>query len=278
MAPFGRLIVEIQSINRKHFEAQVHLPKELSRFEIDVRKWVSESVFRGQISVRLQWTPSREMLEASLPDLAVLKGVQEGFLHLAKGLGLESKQIDLPLILEHAPEKERTGLVQEEAVEALQACVGKALEALSQMRAKEGKALVSDIQRRLEEIQKKSCQVEELSKLAPERMREKWLEKMESLFPKGADLDERIAREVALLAERIDITEELIRLKSHFAQFEECLKASGPVGKKMEFVVQEIGREINTLGAKSSEAKISYLVVEMKTELEKIREQVQNIE
>lgn len=277
-APFGRLITEIQSINRKHFEVQIHLPKELSRFENEIRKWVAERVLRGQITVRVQLIPSKEAIADLLPDLETLQSVKAGWEKRSVQLGFDPKRVDLPFLAQYVPATQKVDLVQDGDIPFLQESVYSALQFLAGMKAKEGKALTEDVLERLQTIQKKASLIAEFSPEATMKMRHKLQEKMALLWEDGADLDERIAKEIAMFAEKVDIVEELIRLDSHFAQFRECLEAQGAVGRKMDFVIQEMGREINTIGSKSCESKISYLVIEMKTELERVREQIQNIE
>jgi uncharacterized protein (TIGR00255 family) len=145
------------------------------------------------------------------------------------------------------------------------------------MQRQEGKMLAQDLQDRLHELQKHMEKIEEIAPEIPPRMRQKLEEKLRAVCSADLAFDDKLIREMFLFAEKVDITEEIVRLKSHFAQFKECLHVKGSIGKKMEFIIQEIGREINTIGSKAADAKISYLVVEMKTELEKMREQVQNI-
>jgi uncharacterized protein (TIGR00255 family) len=277
-APFGRLIAEIQSVNRKHFETAIYLPKELSRFESEVRRWVAEKVQRGSLSIRVQFIPSQEMLVNFLPDVSVLKSVKNGLESLSEKLGLDPAKIDLPLIFSSLPPMQKTDLLPDKDIGVLQRCIEEALDQLNKMKVQEGQALTMDVKIRLETIQKMVALIDELSPEATERMRQKLLEKMRSILPQSDSLDERIVREIALYAEKVDIAEELTRLRSHFMQFGECFKEKGSVGRKMEFVIQEMSREINTIGSKCCEAKISYLVVEIKSEMEKIREQIQNIE
>lgn len=277
-APFGRFIVEIQSVNRKHFEVNVNLPKELTSFENEVRKWVAEKILRGQIIVRIQLFYSKEVAAHFLPDLEILKSAKQGWEHLSLQLGIDPKKIDLPFLLSSLPPTQKLEPFQEKDVQFLHSSIQKALKALSLMKDQEGKSLTKDIEERLRVIQHKVSSIRALSSDATEKMRQKLEEKMASLLPKDQALDERIVREVVLFAEKVDIAEELTRLDSHFAQFEECLLATGSVGRKMDFVIQEMTREVNTIGSKSCEAKISYLVVEIKSEIEKVREQIQNIE
>ena len=278
-ASCGRLIAEIQAVNRKHFEVQVHLPKELSRFENELRKQVSEAVLRGHVALRIQFLPSGDAMHHLLPDAASLQSLKKAFEKLAKELKLDPKAIDLPFLMQHMPAMQKTDLFDDKEAACLRACVDKAIKAMLVMKEKEGKALVLDIASRLKTMRGKVASIEKLAPEASGRMRQKLQEKLRDLFGASKEIDERILREVALFAEKVDIAEEVTRLHSHFAQFEEVLRGKEKaVGKKMEFIVQEMGREINTIGSKSAEAKISTLVVDIKSELEKIREQIQNIE
>lgn len=277
-APFGRLIVEIQSLNRKFFEVNTYLPKELSRFENEIRKLIAEKIQRGQITIRVQWTPSREALSQFLPDLDVLKSLKSSFEKLAKQLKMGPEEITLPFLISNLPLIQKNDLLKDSDFPIFRKCVEEAIFSLLNMKSLEGKALVKDIASRLKKLQIIVGSIEKLSPDATFKMREKLQEKMSSLFEKDQTLNDRILKEVAFFAERIDVSEEITRLKSHFIQFEESLKIKGSIGRKMDFIVQEMARETNTIGSKSVDAKISNFVVEMKSEIEKIREQIQNIE
>lgn len=273
--PVGRLVVEIQSLNRKYLEIFISLPKEFSRFENEVRKWVSEEVARGQVNVRIHWIPAADAWTKMLPSPEVLKGLKSGWEKLSKQLGFDPKKIDLPFLVQNLPAMQKVDLAEEEDLPILQKSVVSALKALTEMRRKEGSALKKDLFQRTCALEKMALKVEKRSPDASQKMRQKLAEKIGEATP---ECDERILREVALFAERVDITEEITRLKSHFAQFKALLEEKGPMGRKMEFLVQEMGREINTIGSKSLDIEISRLIVEMKSELEKNREQIQNIE
>src|SRR4029078_12270742 len=130
------------------------------------------------------------------------------------------------------------------------------LQALLRMKEEEGKALIKDVSARLNALQKMVAMIEELAPDAVEKMRQKLQEKMKLLFAEDQALDDRIMKEAAFFAEKIDISEEITRLKSHFTQFEETLRAKGSIGRKMEFVIQEMSRETNTIGSKSADAKM----------------------
>lgn len=278
-APFGRLTAEVQSVNRKYLEVFVSMPKEFARFEIEVRKWIGENISRGQISVRIFLNPNGEAVEHLLPDISLLKALKKGWDKAAKALKTDTDKVDLPFIMQYLPIGPKQDLGKEEDLEALRRCVKKAIEGLLKMKQAEGKALAQDLAGRLKKIERMIVEVEKLAPNAAQKMREKLQERLLEALKPGAELEERLLREVALFAERVDISEEITRLFSHIAQFEELLSPKQTsTGRKMDFLIQEMGREVNTIGAKSMEAKISHLVVELKSELEKMREQIQNIE
>lgn len=276
-AHFGKLTVEVQSINRKYLEIFVSLPKELSRFELDVRKWIGEFISRGQVSVRIFLSPNKEALLSSLPDVKILKDLKKKWEKIAKELKTDPAAIDLPFLMQYLPAQPKQDLADDDNLAVLKASVAKALENLVKMKKAEGKALGKDLSDRLKNLENLIGQVEKHSPDATKKMRQKLVEKMQEVLEPGAELEERLLREVALFAEKVDITEEITRFHSHIAQFKGVLK-EGSVGRKMDFLIQEMGRETNTIGSKSSEAAISRIVIEMKSELEKMREQIQNLE
>ena len=278
-ANIGRLVVEIQSVNRKYLEVFVSLPKEFSRFENEVRKWVGLNLSRGQVSVRIHFLPNTQAIEQTLPDVETLRALKKGWEKIAKEVGVSSTSIDLSFLVNRMPSFSKLDSAQDEDLPSLKSCVEEALKSLTKMKKIEGKALVQDIGSRLKELAR---MIEEIQKLSPEavkRLRQKLKERMEEAFKPGAEVDDRLLRELALFAEKVDVSEELTRFHSHLAQFNELInEKEEAIGRKMDFLVQEMGREINTIASKSSEPGISRLVVDMKSELEKIREQIQNIE
>jgi len=277
-APFGRLVAEIQSVNRKYLEIFVSVPKEFGRFEYDIRTWVGEQISRGQISVRLHVFPSEGAVLQQLPDPKELKALKRGWEKIAKTLGYDPAKIDLPFLMLYSPIEQKTALAEDKDLPFIEKCMKEAMDGLCKMKVKEGKALAADVSKRLASLKKNLKEIESLAPLAADRMRKNLEGKMKEL-QESPELDERILRETLLFADRIDITEEITRLSSHFNQFLGMLDTKEKtIGRKMDFLIQEMGREINTIGSKSLDAKISYLVVEMKSELEKIREQIQNVE
>ncbi len=278
---FGRIIVEVQSVNRKHLELFVSLPRDFSLYEMEIRKCVSEKIGRGQVSVRVYFSPNAKSLSAMLPDTELLRQMKEAWGQVASECGCDQRHIDLPFLLQALANLPQSNPSEwkEEHLQALKECVLESIEAALRMKRREGEALERDIAGRLHQIQR---YVEEIKTLSPDqvsRQRAKLQERMKEVLEPGSDLDERLLREVAFFAERVDIAEELTRMHSHFRQFEQVLRSTeGTVGRKLEFILQEMGREINTIGSKSQDAAITRLVVEVKSELEKIREQIQNVE
>jgi uncharacterized protein (TIGR00255 family) len=279
--PFGRIIVEIQCVNRKYLEVATMLPKELNRFDMEIRKWIGESISRGQISVRVFLTPSEEALNQLLPDPSVLKRLKKSWTQIAKASGVNTRSIDLPFLLQNMPPSMLQNLAGDEkdCHSALKQCVDEAIEGVMKMKSCEGQALAHDISRRLKELDRMLHKIEELAPQSVVKQREKLKDRILEVLTPGTELDERLLRELALFADRVDISEEITRFYSHIDQFQEILKTNrGPIGRKLDFLVQEMGREINTVGSKSADAAITRFVVDAKSELEKVREQIQNIE
>jgi uncharacterized protein (TIGR00255 family) len=276
-APFGKIVIEIQSVNRKYLEVNVSLPKEFSRFENTIRKLVSDAVHRGSVSVRIQVMPLT--LEALLPDVEMLRSLKKGWEKIASSLDYDKSAVNFQFLLNYCTEKiPQLKAVQDDDFSSFGNCLRRSLDALQAMKEEEGKALAKDIVSRLTAMEKQVDQIEKSSPESVAKLRQKLKERMEELFKPGAELDDRLLREVALYAERVDTSEEITRFRSHIQQYQLLLKAKEANGRKMDFLVQEMGREINTIGSKSMDAGIAHRVVEVKSELEKVREQIQNIE
>jgi uncharacterized protein (TIGR00255 family) len=279
--PFGRVTLEIQSVNRKHLEVFVSLPKELGRFELEFRKWVAESISRGQVSVRLFLSPSDETLSRMLPDVALVKSMKEAWSKLAQDAGFSGEGITLPFLMQYLPTTSQNNLAggEEEYLSILKISADEAIAGALVMKRQEGVSLAADIAGRLSALEKIIQEIEKSSPDAVAKQRDKLRDRMEEVLQPGLELDDRLLREIAFFAERLDIAEEITRFVSHVSQFNSVLQSKDTrVGRKLEFLVQEMGREINTIGSKSADAAISHLVVNAKSELEKVREQIQNVE
>ena len=275
----AKFTVEISTVNRKQAELSLYLPRELDALESRARDEINTKVSRGRIAARVQWvnkSGGRAQVEI---DRNLAKEYSKEYRKLATDLKLGG-EVSLDTIL-RAPGVLQTS-EEELDVESLWAPLRKAVRAalkeLLAMRAREGANLKMDLQKRIETLQKS---VQAVKRQAPKTVRRHREALLDRLNQSGLDLkldDERVLKEVALFADRIDITEELTRLESHFGQFVDYAKAKGPVGRTLDFLSQEMNREVNTIGSKANDPVISRLVVTMKSELEKFREQVQNVE
>lgn len=267
----GRWTVDIHSVNRKGLDLNIALPSTLLFLESDVRKWMNEIAERGQVSIRISF----EFLEMN-ESVRFLKEHQQKWRKIAKALGYPTSVIDLKFLIERL---NPTEVPAEE--KALKADLQKAWDIASKnwtaMKQKEGKALVQDIEKRMQHIEKELQKILKWQPLLQERYRKKLQARMEEI--KVAVEEDRLLREAALVADKADISEEITRLNSHLDQMYEYLRSKEKsVGRTLDFLAQEMGREIGTLMAKAGDTDISKVAIVIKSEVEKIREQVQNIE
>ncbi|MDE3056100.1 MAG: YicC family protein [Verrucomicrobiota bacterium] len=271
--PCGKVTIEIQSVNRKFLDLLFCLPKELSFLEPEMRSWIADRAGRGQVQIRLRWMPGRKALP--LPDADELRSWRKGWRELALEIGSDPAEINISFLLSHLPSMEQRGIsFSEEDREAIRACLNASLESWLEMKRREGALLQKDLCGRALRLAECLGSIEEKAPLAMERLRQRLQEKIATLLVQNAAAwEEQLGRELFFYAEKSDISEEITRLRSHLSQMERL-----DAGKKMEFLIQEMGREVNTIGSKAGDVEIAHLVVEMKAELEKMREQVQNIE
>ena len=275
------ITVELNSVNRKQAEVSLSVPSELESIEPDLRDLILASVSRGRVSGRvvLQYTGSSRASSVAVNETQA-KAYRRELSKLAKSLEIPDNLsmeglLRLPGVLENTQPT-----LDAKAFRApIKSALGQALEGLLSMREKEGGNLGRDLAKRLAKLRRI---VKRVAKLAPDVLkhhRERLIERLKKTNVEVPDMDDdRLLREIVYYTDRTDITEELTRLGSHFVQLEECLSDVVPVGRKLDFLAQEMFREINTIGSKANDANISSEVVTLKTELEKIREQVQNVE
>ncbi len=275
-----KLTVEISTVNRKQAELSLYLPRELDTLESRARDEINARISRGRIVARVGLSTTNGDGSGVKLDAALAKRYAREYRKLAKELKLKDDLgIDTILRAPGVLKQTDEGLDVESLWSTLRKAVRDALGELLAMRTCEGGNLKKDLQQRVGTMQKA---VRKISKIAPstvERHREQLRERLATAgLELGKGDDERLLKEVAMFADRIDITEELTRLESHFGQFSDCSRAKGPVGRTLDFLSQEMNREINTIGSKANDASVSRLVVTLKSELEKFREQVQNVE
>jgi len=271
--------VEVASVNRKQADIVVNLPRELSALDSRIRKQVSEVVSRGRINVGISLKSPESMGGSLSINLPLAEEYSAAIAKLEEHLGLNG------LVSRFDPGR-APGVIQlgetlpepEDAWPFVEKALKESLSKLLEMRSTEGAHLKSDLESRLATLKGFLQQIAEQAPSVVQRYRENLIKRLDSA---GIELnldDERLIKEIGLFADRCDISEEITRLESHFAQCHKYFTRDEAVGRPLDFLIQEMGREINTIGSKANDASIAQIIVESKTELEKIREQIQNIE
>lgn len=276
---WGRINVELRSLNHRFTEVLVRLPRDLAPLEDRVRALVQRGIQRGRVEVTVSRENQGGRSRAVRADLALAREYQAATRQLKRALRLRG-EVTLQQVLAF-PEVVRLEETREDAETLwadLEKVVGAALDGLLRMRTEEGGRLAADTRERLDRVEALQGQVLERSQQVVGEYTVRLRQRLAELLGE-VPLDEaRLAAELALFAERSDITEELTRLRSHLSQFRETMTGEGAVGRKLEFLLQEMGRETNTIGAKANDLEISRAVIAVKSELESLREQVQNVE
>ena len=271
--------VEVASVNRKQADIVVNLPRELSALDSRIRKQVSEVVSRGRINVGISLKSSEARGGSISINLPLAEEYSAAIAKLEEHLGLNG------LVSRFDPGR-APGVIQlgetlpepEDAWPFVEKALKESLSKLLEMRSTEGAHLKSDLESRLAILKGFLQQIAEQAPSVVKRYRENLMKRLDAA---GIELnldDERLIKEIGLFADRCDISEEITRLESHFAQCQKYFTSDEAVGRPLDFLIQEMGREINTIGSKANDASIAHIIVESKTELEKIREQIQNIE
>jgi uncharacterized protein (TIGR00255 family) len=272
------LTVEIRSVNHKFCEVKIRLPREVAALENALARLVKDRLARGGIEVSIRRGGPGGVM-APRVDAALAEAYARAFTEVQARLGLHEPLRLADIIgAEGVIKLEDREIDLDSARAAAEQAVAAALEALVAMRAQEGEALAADLEARLRTVEVVLSRVEVLAPQAVEHHRARLAERVLELT-RGIPLDPaRLAQEVALLADRGDIAEEITRLRSHLVQARLLLASDEPAGRKLDFLVQEMHRETNTIGSKSQHAEISSAVVTLKAEVERMREQVQNVE
>ncbi|MGQ9919967.1 MAG: YicC/YloC family endoribonuclease [Desulfobacca sp.] len=276
-----RVAVEVRTLNHRFLDLHLRLPRALLALEDRLRQLISSRIARGRVELSVSLTYTGRSPRSLVADVhllqeaaALLNELQETFA-LPEPWGWE-QLLRFPEVI---TVQEASANDLEALWSVLSAASRQALEVVEAMRRREGDYLRGEL---LTHLQRVAAQVEAIAEQAatvPEIYREKLQTRLAQLLPATAPLDpQRLAQEVAILADRADITEELARLRSHLEQFQQAMAVAGPSGRKLDFLLQEMNREINTIGSKAIDADISQAVIAVKTDLERLREQVQNIE
>ena len=272
--------VEIRSVNNRFIDVNTRLPRSLAPLELPLKKMVKSKCARGSFDITIAIEKngdSEANLEVS-PNLPLASQYLNAFKKIQEGLGLKG-EIDINTILSQRdvvkPELKK---VEDSSEEIVFQTVDKTLTDLVKMREDEGGNLEKDILNQISSIEALGKSISTKQSITIQQFQGKLKEKIQTLTT-GIEIDPaRIAQESALLADRCDVTEELVRLESHLDQFNKLVSSHEPQGRKLEFLTQEINREVNTMGSKTIDLEVSKAVIEMKSCLEKIREQLANIE
>lgn len=276
----GKIVVEIQSVNQKYCDVKINIPRVFSFMEDGIRKKISSVVHRGRLNVSIILDSNAKNSIVNLcPDMDyagsyinALKSIKDRF-GLIGEIDINVFQGNREILV-----NEQQSLDEKVFAEPIMNALDGALEILLSERKNEADKLVPDMLMRLDSVEKKVDIIRTLSKESLGKYREKLLVRIKEMDIDISVDDERVLKEIAFYADRIDISEELVRLASHIALFRSTIKKGGVIGKSLDFVIQELFRETNTIASKCNNSDVSHVTIAVRTELEKIREQVQNIE
>ena len=268
--------VEIRSVNQRFLDIRCRLPLGFQTLEADFKKQIKAACTRGKVdcSIRLEKGEGDEKLKLNHERAKIFNELLGEFEELSgRKVNVEARDLSSTNIIE----ENKSGEPPEECEKVIRDSLAKAIEGLEEMKLREGQAMHDDIKTRLVSCEQIVNKIEELSQEEPGLYRERLQERLAQLQEGTKINPERLEQEIALLADRLDITEEVVRFRTHLEHMDDIL-AQREVGKKAEFLMQELNREVNTIASKSNHAEISQSSVEIKSELEKVREQLQNIE
>ncbi|WP_227935757.1 YicC/YloC family endoribonuclease [Alkalihalobacillus deserti] len=278
---FGELTIEVKAVNHRFLDLQLKLPHALQPMEDQLRKRIKDQVLRGNLDISIRLEEEGDKKQILHLDEDLLNQYVSAFELIEKKFGQEAKLdvtallTDNMMITSVEEISDKVDIEQQLIVSGL----NQALQSFNEMRENEGNFLQQDMEKWLEHLDK-CCK--EVEKLAPEliyRYREKIESRIRSFLNEKVDLDEsRLLSEIAIFAEKVDVSEELVRLQAHIHQFKLYLEKQEAIGRRLDFLIQEMNREVNTIGSKGADTSIRQHVVEMKGLLEKLKEQVQNVE
>ena len=273
------LTIELKSVNNRFLDIGMKLPRQLSFLEDGLRKLLNDALSRGHVDVFVNYRNLRSDAKTVRVDEALLQAYLASARESAKALDLEddltlSKALTLPDVTTILPADED----QQALAELGRAAMTMAIYGLKAMRFKEGERLKQDLSARMDTMTGYAAAIERRAPAVAEEYRTKLTARIEELLGETEVDRARLATEVAIFADRAAIDEEIVRLNTHLIHFRELLEADEPVGRKMDFLVQEMSRECNTIGSKANDAELTSIVLLSKAEIEKLREQIQNIE
>ena len=273
------ITVELKSVNNRYLDCSVRLPRNFLFAEDTVKQTVSAGVSRGKVDVFVSAQASQDSGTVVSVNEELARGYRDAVARIAETLGLESGLNAFSLArFPDVLTVERRELDKDKAAAALSEITAKAVEEFNAMREREGERLRRDMLGKLETIEGLVSVVEERSPQTVKEYRERLEARLRDILTDRSLDEQRVITEAAIFADRTAVDEETVRLRSHIAQFRTMLEEGSPIGRKMDFLVQEFNRESNTIGSKCSDASLAKVVVDLKSEIEKIREQLQNVE
>ena len=273
------ITVELKSVNNRYLDCSVRLPRNFLFAEDTVKQAVSAGVSRGKVDVFVSAQASQDSGTVVSVNEELARGYRDAVARIAETLGLESGLNAFSLArFPDVLTVERRELDKDKAAAALSEITAKAVEEFNAMREREGERLRRDMLGKLETIEELVSVVEERSPQTVKEYRERLEARLRDILADRSLDEQRVITEAAIFADRTAVDEETVRLRSHIAQFHTMLEEGSPIGRKMDFLVQEFNRESNTIGSKCSDASLAKVVVDLKSEIEKIREQLQNVE
>jgi len=271
--------VEIKSVNSRYSDFSIKLPRIYNFLEDPIRKAASARINRGKVDIYVNVETSGEDDSVVKVNTSLAKEYLEGLRSLSSELGISSNttaetflRIQDVFIVDKAAEDE------EVIANAVLSALSRALDGFDAMRAAEGEKLVCDLREHLAFIANATKEVEKRSPEIVREYRARIEERMRDILGSAAYDETRLLTEVAIFADKVNVNEETVRLRSHVDQFEGMLSEGGSVGRKIDFLIQEMNREINTIGSKSNDLDVARIVIDVKAEIEKLREQIQNVE
>lgn len=275
----GRFTVEISSVNSRYLEINCRLPRKLFALESKIRAMASEQIKRGKVNIFVGYEVSDDSPAKYRINEAAVKAYHRQLMSLQTKLKL-SGEITIADVLElpDVAGSEDISVDVEALWPSLSRVLKRAVKAIVAMRQREGKSMATDMVARLKVIRKLTGQIVKAAPLVGEKYRERLQARIDDLMAKAPTDRSRLEEEIAIFAEKTDITEECTRLLSHITEYQRALNKKEPVGKRLNFILQEMNREVNTIGSKCSDLDISKVGLTLKEETEKLRELVQNVE
>lgn len=272
--------IEVKSVNHRYLDLGIKMPRKLNYLEERVRNAMKPMIRRGRLDLYINQQVADVSDKRVILDRELCKAYQDSFIQLSRDLDIENDvTVSLLARLPEVISVEQQDIDENLIWQEMEKGIHVAMDQLLNMRATEGDTLCKDLTERILLLREIMAEIKELCPAVSNAYQERLVKRIHELAGQDMQIDEnRLMTEVAILAEKSSIDEEIVRFNSHLDQFSDTMNQQEPVGRKLDFLVQELNREINTIGSKAGDQKVGSLVVDVKSELEKIREQVQNIE